>query len=123
MPTPPDAAVIRRLALLVPSSFIPAPFESRMACKAVIAATGREHPSIAVTPSGLLAVYLREAIAYSANAPPFYTQNTADQAVGSVFKRSNSKFSKCTSFLYTKKANQADCHTYQLYINYKIALW
>ena len=87
MPTPPDAAVMRRLALLAPSSFIPAPFASRIACKAVIAATGREHPSIAVTPSGILAVYLREATANSANAPPFYTQNTADQS---------------------------DCHTYQI---------
>ena len=79
MPTPPDAAVIRRLALLVPSSFIPAPFELRMACKADIPATGREHPSMAETPSGLFTVNLGIAIANSASEPPFWVKNIDNQ--------------------------------------------
>ena len=65
--------------LLLPSSLIPA--LSLTLCNAVVPATPRHAPSIADTFSGLFAVVLMGATAYSANDPPVCSNDVISQVI------------------------------------------
>lgn len=71
-PTPPEAAVMRMLSFGPdPSSLSPTSWMALWSD--VMAATGRDAASTAVTLAGLFTVDVTGARAYSANPPPLYT--------------------------------------------------